>query len=81
VIVALIVWTFAVLFVALKLTGHIDWSWWWVFAPVWGVAAVGATLFCIGVFMHWLALRLETPEEKVARTARDLADAIRKRRQ
>ena len=24
-----------VLFVGLKLTGHIDWSWWWVTAPFW----------------------------------------------
>lgn len=24
-----------VLFVALKLTGHITWSWWWVLAPFW----------------------------------------------
>jgi len=24
-----------VLFVALKLTGHIDWSWWWVLSPLW----------------------------------------------
>lgn len=23
------------LFLGLKLTGHIDWSWWWVFAPFW----------------------------------------------
>ncbi len=24
------------LFLGLKLTGHIDWSWWWVTAPLWG---------------------------------------------
>lgn len=24
-----------ILFVALKLTGHIDWSWFWVTAPFW----------------------------------------------
>ncbi len=24
------------LFVGLKLTGYIDWSWWWVLSPVWG---------------------------------------------
>jgi hypothetical protein len=24
-----------VLFVALKLTGVIDWSWWWVVSPIW----------------------------------------------
>lgn len=23
------------LFIALKLTGFIDWSWWWVLAPLW----------------------------------------------
>ena len=25
-----------VAFVVLKLTGYIDWSWWWVTAPFWG---------------------------------------------
>ena len=24
-----------ILFIALKLTGHIDWSWWWVLSPIW----------------------------------------------
>lgn len=24
-----------VLFIGLKLTGYIDWSWWWVLAPLW----------------------------------------------
>lgn len=24
-----------VLFIALKLTGYITWSWWWVLAPLW----------------------------------------------
>lgn len=24
-----------VLFVGLKLTGYIDWSWWWVLSPIW----------------------------------------------
>lgn len=24
-----------VLFVILKVMGKIDWSWWWVFAPLW----------------------------------------------
>lgn len=26
----------AVLFIGLKLLGHITWSWWWVLAPIWG---------------------------------------------
>ena len=25
----------ALLFIALKLTGVIAWSWWWVLAPIW----------------------------------------------
>ena len=25
----------AVLFIGLKLTNHIDWSWWWVLSPLW----------------------------------------------
>ena len=24
-----------VAFLVLKLTGHIDWSWWWVTSPLW----------------------------------------------
>lgn len=26
----------SIVFIALKLTGFIDWSWWWVLAPLWG---------------------------------------------
>lgn len=44
-----------VVFVTLKLTGVIDWSWWWVTLPFWGgfalvlgVLAVGA----LGVTAH-----------------------------
>ena len=25
----------AILFIGLKLTNYIDWSWWWVLAPLW----------------------------------------------
>lgn len=31
-----------VLFVGLKLTGYITWSWWWVTLPFWGGLAVFA---------------------------------------
>ena len=24
-----------ILFIGLKLTGYIDWSWWWVLSPTW----------------------------------------------
>jgi hypothetical protein len=29
-----------VVFIVLKLTGFIDWSWWWVTAPFWGGIAL-----------------------------------------
>lgn len=28
------------LFLTLKLTGNIDWSWWWVTAPLWAPLAL-----------------------------------------
>jgi hypothetical protein len=24
-----------IVFITLKLTNHIDWSWWWVLSPIW----------------------------------------------
>jgi len=33
-----------VAFVVLKLTGHIDWSWWWVLAPFWVPVALVVAL-------------------------------------
>lgn len=24
-----------IVFITLKLTGYIDWSWWWVVSPIW----------------------------------------------
>lgn len=48
----------AILFIALKLTGVIDWSWWWVLSPLWiplaivvgiaiiaGIVALGIAIF------------------------------------
>jgi hypothetical protein len=34
------------LFITLKLTGHITWSWWLVLAPLWG-----SILFALGFFL------------------------------
>lgn len=36
-----------VLFVALKLTGVIAWSWWLVTAPFWGGLALAAAFFAV----------------------------------
>lgn len=39
-----------IVFLVLKLTGHIDWSWWWVTAPLWipfGILILAAIIFVI----------------------------------
>jgi hypothetical protein len=36
-----------VVFVVLKLTHNIDWSWWWVLAPLWGGIALIIALLLI----------------------------------
>lgn len=28
-------WALTILFIALKLLGYINWSWWWVLSPFW----------------------------------------------
>ena len=38
------------IFMTLKLTGNIDWSWWWVTSPLWiPLAAAAVILGVVGV--------------------------------
>lgn len=62
------------LFVALKLTGYIAWSWWWVLAPFW--IPLGFALLA-GLVVFVLS-RFESPEARAAREIRDYGDALRK---
>lgn len=52
----------AILFIALKLTGYIDWSWWWVLAPLWAPVAIllvafAVTMFIVVIASQWKYLR------------------------
>jgi membrane protein YdbS with pleckstrin-like domain len=48
-----------VVFLVLKVTGNIDWSWWWVTSPLWiplallfvilGIAFIGIILYSRGI--------------------------------
>lgn len=42
-----------VLFIALKLTGLIEWSWWWVLAPTWMPIVIVLPIALIGVLVLW----------------------------
>jgi hypothetical protein len=35
-------------FIVLKLTGYIAWSWWWVLSPLW-ISAIAWVLVVVGV--------------------------------
>jgi hypothetical protein len=42
-----------VVFLVLKLTGNIDWSWWWITSPLWmPVAAIFVLIVIVLVFYN-----------------------------
>ena len=41
-----------VVFLVLKLTGHINWSWWWVTSPLW----IGLAIFLAFFLVYGLVL-------------------------
>lgn len=41
-----------ILFIGLKLTGYIDWSWTWVLSPLW--ISIGFALFVVLPLAIWL---------------------------
>lgn len=43
-----------VLFIGLKLTNHIDWSWWWVLSPLWIGLAIGVVVLIIVLILYFI---------------------------
>ena len=41
-----------IVFITLKLTGHIGWSWWWVLAPAWAAVILWGILVAVLVWAH-----------------------------
>ena len=39
------------LFIGLKLTSYITWSWWWVLAPIWGPIALAVAIMFLVVLI------------------------------
>jgi hypothetical protein len=42
----------AVAFIVLKLTGFIDWSWFWVLSPIW----IGIAIVLIAFFVYFMII-------------------------
>lgn len=52
-------------FIALKLCGILEWSWWWVTAPIWiPWGAVAAIIVIVFVVMFILALISEITDQE-----------------
>jgi Ca2+/H+ antiporter len=41
-----------VIFLILKLTGEIDWSWWWVTSPLWLPIAAALVIIAIALVVY-----------------------------
>lgn len=46
------------LFLGLKLGGAIQWSWWWVFAPLWAPIALAVCAIILGYVCACVAFKL-----------------------
>lgn len=46
-----------IVFITLKLTGSIDWSWWWVLSPIWISASLTLGVFLLVMSVYILAVR------------------------
>ena len=47
----------AIVFIVLRLTGVIAWSWLWVLAPIWGSALLSILLIAVGFVIVAVASR------------------------
>ena len=48
----------ALIFITLKLTGLIDWSWWWVTVPLWGAFALTIVVLIVLLLVWGVLLGL-----------------------
>ena len=62
-------WWLTLAFIVLKLTGYIDWSWWWVISPIL------ITISLLALLSGLLAV-LETDEQ---RKVRKILDRLKKK--
>jgi uncharacterized protein (DUF983 family) len=66
------------LFIGLRLTNQIDWSWWLVLLPVYGPFVVFVSIITISGAAGWLLRKLETQEDRKRRELREAFDNMEK---
>ena len=58
-----------VLFIGLKLTNYITWSWWWVLSPLWIGLAIGLIFMVIGLLIVAMASIIVSKTKTRAQTS------------
>ena len=53
------------IFLTLKLTNNIDWSWWWVTSPLWIPVALTLSVLVLVLFIFLMALIFGFSPEKI----------------
>lgn len=51
-------------FLILKLTGVIDWSWWWITAPLWAPIALLLILLVLFYYTLFFARKIKENEDR-----------------
>lgn len=64
------------LFIGLKLTKCIDWSWWWVLSPFWGPLALILVISILAGIIKLILIQFETPQEKIVRLLRSYSKKL-----
>jgi len=54
-----------ILFIGLKLTNHIAWSWWWVLSPLWIPLAIVLAIVFVVAFFALVAATIGMAIEKI----------------
>ena len=63
------------IFITLKLTGHIAWSWWWVLSPIWIGFALIATVALIALLV-WGGFGIAGAIRQRRRLSRQHAESV-----
>jgi ascorbate-specific PTS system EIIC-type component UlaA len=63
-----------IVFIVLKLTGYIDWSWLWVLSPIW--ISLGAIIGLIGLIIAVLAFFWVIGRKKRTKSKKERVEAM-----
>ena len=53
-------WTLTIIFIVLKLCNLINWSWWWVFSPIWISVGLGVALVLLALVFMLVVLIIDS---------------------